>query len=69
MDKGLCEHVHEFLDLELYEVTLLLCGDKIALYRVLRAHHAQHRHQNHNTVDFRSTAARHICSSMRTLDM
>jgi hypothetical protein len=45
MDKLLCEHVHEFLDLELHEITLLLCRDKIGLYRILRADQAQNRHQ------------------------
>ena len=45
MDELLCEHVDEFLDLELHEIALLLCCLNVALYRILRAHQAQHRHQ------------------------
>ncbi len=45
MDKLLCEHVHEFLDLEMHEVTLLLCSDNIALYRILRADQAKQHHE------------------------
>jgi hypothetical protein len=45
MDKLLCEHVHEFLDLELHEITLLLRRDNIALYRILRADQAKNRQE------------------------
>ena len=51
MDKLLCQHAHDFLDLELHQVTLLLWHrrsvlfDKIALYRLLRAGQAKHHHE------------------------
>jgi hypothetical protein len=45
MDELLCEQVDEFLDFELLEIALLLCRFNVALYRILRAHQAQHRHQ------------------------
>jgi hypothetical protein len=51
MDKLLCQHAHDFLDLELHEVTLLLWHrrsvlfDKMALYRLLRAGQAKHHHE------------------------